>query len=358
MNYQEFRAEDFAADDYFKEWVCLPNAESDAFWRLFLKDYPERYYHLHEGKILVEGLHQINNIEADELQVSRVWSRIEETVARGNNGTVRFWRQKRLIYQAAASVILILGIAWLWYGRDSSRSEAIGSKVQNSPAWQEATTQLGQTLQVRLSDGSRISLEENSKIRYSSEFSGDQREVYLSGAAFFEVTKNPSKPFLVYSNGLVTKVLGTSFHIQARDADPDVTVEVRTGRVSVYSGNVSNTQDPEANGIVLTPNQQAIFQKGVKTLSKTLVEKPTILIKKDELPSFIFEDASAADVFETLEKVYGINVVFDEELMKNCKLTINLDDEDLFQKLEVICKVLEVRYKLIDAQVIIYSKGC
>ncbi|WP_332368633.1 DUF4974 domain-containing protein [Spirosoma telluris] len=73
---------------------------------------------------------------------------------------------------------------------------------------------------------------------------------------------------------------------------------------------------------------------------------------------FGFDDASAAQVFDAIERAYGIDVIFDEEVMRYCTLTLSLNDEDLFQKLDVICKVLDAHYKLIDAQVVIYSKGC
>ncbi|CAG4988298.1 hypothetical protein DYBT9275_00047 [Dyadobacter sp. CECT 9275] len=357
MNYYQFRAEDFAADDYFKQWVCSPDAESEAFWQEFLKDYPEKYYQLNEGKILVQALHHINKIKADEPQVARVWSRIEDTVALKNKSGFRGWVKRYYVWQVAASVLLVLGAAGLWHTRQANTQQIAGTKPA-SGQWEEAANDTDQPMGVLLADGSKVLLEKNSRLRYTREFDGGQREVYLHGAAFFEVRKNPEKPFLVYANGLITKVLGTSFRVQAHDGDPNVTVAVSTGRVSVYSGNTARAQDPEVHGIILTPNQKAIFQRDIRTLSKTLVEKPTILVEKNHLPSFSFEDVPAADVFQTLEKVYGIDVVFDEELMKNCTLTVNLSKEDLFQKLEVICKVLEVSYKLIDAQVIIYSKGC
>ncbi len=88
------------------------------------------------------------------------------------------------------------------------------------------------------------------------------------------------------------------------------------------------------------------------------MEKPELLIPESQNILFAFEAASAHQVFESLEKAYGIEVVFDEELLRHCSLTVNLTEEDLYQKLNVICKVLGSEYKIIDGQVIIYSKGC
>jgi ferric-dicitrate binding protein FerR (iron transport regulator) len=358
MNYYQFNAEDFAADDYFMEWVCAPNDESETFWQQFLKDYPERYYHVQEGRMLVQSLHEINRSMVGDHQVDKLWSRIDQTVSQKNiNPFSLLARRKNLPWLAAASVILLLGIGWIWQTGVTGATEILETNLR-SAGWKKLSNDGSEPMQVILSDGSKVFLESSSQIRYAEKFSGPLREVYLEGEAFFEVQKDPSKPFLVYSNGLITKVLGTSFTIKSRSSDPEVTVSVKTGRVSVYSGKSAQTQDPESHGIVLIPNQKAVFRKELATLSKTLVEKPTIVVRKDEIPSFVFEDAPASKVFATLEKVYGIEVVFDEEIMKDCTLTINLNEEDLFQKLEVICKVLDVKYKLIDAQVIIYSSGC
>jgi hypothetical protein len=65
-----------------------------------------------------------------------------------------------------------------------------------------------------------------------------------------------------------------------------------------------------------------------------------------------------AEVFKTLEKAYGINIVYDAEVMKNCYLTASLDDEPLFEKLNLICKTIDAKYEQVDAQIVIYSNGC
>ena len=360
MDYYQFEAEDLAADDYFKEWVCTPDAESDAFWHAFLQDYPERYYHIEEGRQLVLGLNGLETVPVSSEQVSRIWSRLEDSVEGSGlwNGLPRF----KIRWIAAASILLVLGIGWIWQSKGLLGTYSHSDAELSDPGiWTRTVSGKNQQQTIVLPDGSRVRLASESQLRYPHQFTGDRREVYLTGAAFFEITKNPKRPFLVYANGLVTKVLGTSFSIEARDHEPEVTVAVRTGRVSVYSARPAerSNKDPETRGIVLMPNQKAVYQRETAMLSKTLVEKPVIQIPKSSAqPRFVFEDAPAARVLEALEKLYGIEVVFDEELLKNCTVTIDLDEEDLFQKLEVICSVLDLNYKLIDAQVIIYGIGC
>jgi hypothetical protein len=258
-----------------------------------------------------------------------------------------------------ASVALLLALGWVLRSYTQTDEPPLAASTsEQEQEWVEATNEADKTMRLQLSDGSTIQLGKNSHLKYPKEFSGATREVYLTGEAFFNVERNPQKPFLVYTNGLITKVLGTSFLIQAPLSSSNVTVSVKSGRVSVYAEKPNHTRDPEASGVVLTPNQKAIFERQEATISKAIVDQPVLLIPEIQKNLFVFDAAPAHQVFESLEKAYGIEVLFDEELLKNCSLTLNLSEENLYQKLEVICKVLGARYKVIDGQVIIYSNGC
>jgi hypothetical protein len=176
---------------------------------------------------------------------------------------------------------------------------------------------------------------------------------------FFEVAKNPEKPFLVYANELVTKVLGTSFNIKSFKGQKEIQVIVRTGKVSVFKLNeVQNSKNVKIlEGVVIIPNQQIKFDKEKSNFSKSLVEQPEML---SEMPQYNFEfkDVSASNIFSTIQKAYGISIVYDEELLKECPVTASLSDEPLYGKLELVCNAIEAEYQLIDGQVIISSKGC
>lgn len=357
-NYHQYNAVDFAADDFFKNWVCTPDPHSDAFWEAFLKEFPEKYYELQEARLLVSNLEKVQPDIATGERIDRLWSRIDassmEVLPLPSSRRFPF----RAIIMAAASVALLLVSYAFWQKKTETRLLSTDPHFAETNEWEEIRNTSAKPLLVRLPDQSRVFLEKNSIVRYPAQFGAKRREVLLIGQAFFDVQKNPEKPFLVYSNGLVTKVLGTSFTIRSVDNEPNVTVSVKTGLVSVYSEQQKKASDPEAEGIVLTPNQKAVFEKDKALLSKTLVAKPEVVIPEATLPSFVFENVPAAEVFETLEKAYGIDVIFDEQVMKNCTLTMDLGKADLFEKLVVICKVLDAEYKLIDAQVIIYGKSC
>ncbi|GAB3912428.1 FecR family protein [Larkinella knui] len=358
MNYYQFSTEDLAADDYFKEWVSSPGPETEAFWTEFLREYPERYYQVAEARQLVAGLREIQHQPALTENVDAIWNRIETTLESSRPMPVERWLTGPRAWKVAAAVLLILGVAWV--GRQHLRKVDFPAPelAQTRAEWVETLNEASQIMHIQLADGSRVDLQKGGRLRYRKDLAGAQREVYLTGEAFFDVTKNPKKPFVVYANGLVTKVLGTSFRIKAPVDAPTVTVDVKTGRVSVYPNQPSRVHDPESKGMVLMPNQQVVFQREAETLNKQLVERPLPLIPKKDMQRFVFEDASVDRVFTAIERAYGIDIIFDEEVMQYCTLTMSIDSEDLFQKLDVICKVLDARYKLIDAQIVIYSKGC
>ncbi len=358
MDYQHYTAEDFAADDSFRDWVLVPTAASERFWTDFLREYPERHPYVAEGKRLVAGLYNIGQSGSHGPFIRTVWSRIETTLNELEAPlTSRQWG--RTGWKIAASVAVIVGLAGWWVSRYQPETIAFIPPVAVLPGeWTEAVNGAGQTMDIQLPDGSRVRLGKHSRLKYPQAFSDAKREVYLTGQAFFDVTKNPKSPFLVYANSLVTKVLGTSFEINADPDSPDVTVAVRTGRVSVYAHDSDQRRDAEARGVILVPNQKAVFDRNDASIRKALVDKPVLLITPDEAANFVFEAAPAAEVFHALGTAYGIDVVFDEETLRNCHLTINLTDEDLYQKLEVISKVLDVQYKFIDGQIVIFSKGC
>ncbi|GAB4021205.1 FecR family protein [Spirosoma migulaei] len=271
--------------------------------------------------------------------------------------------QFRPYWAVAAAVLLISGLSWYFISQSTLELPAQQEQVSEAKLpFTERTNTSAVPERVVLSDRSVVTLQPGSSLRYPIAFAGNNREVTLVGEAFFEVQKNPHKPFLVYSHDLITKVLGTSFRIKADPTDRNVTVAVQTGRVSVYSPKLAtqtkSKSDPETIGVVLTPNQQVTYLGQEHRLVKTLVEKPVVLIPEAELASFTFQNAPVSKIMAAIEKTYGVDVVYDEELMANCFITTSLDQENLYDKLTIICKLLGATYKVIDAQIVITGSGC
>ncbi|RYF68529.1 MAG: FecR family protein, partial [Cytophagaceae bacterium] len=268
-------------------------------------------------------------------------------------------------YSMAASILVVLGL-FGWYLLHPSTNKTGVTYTDLVAQVTEPLSEVSNTTdapqRVTLPDQSTIMLYPKSRVSYAPQFAGSKREVYLSGKGFFEVMKNPSKPFYVYANGLVTKVLGTSFTVQAFDEDQQMKVEVRTGRVAVYAQKqLPPRNQPESyklDGVVLTPNQQIVYSPARTQLIKSLIENPVPL--EQALPKQIlaFKRTPISDVFAALNQAYGIQIVFDEEVMRACYLTASFSNEPLFEKLDLICHTINASYQQVDGTIIISSNGC
>ncbi len=323
-------------------------------WEDWAEDHPERQELIKQAFIQLDKL----SLKWKQEQISEKFEELNEKLEEIKPLQVSFHHPQ--IIRWAAAIILFLGIGWWYFLQNNSKSVIYTELVENAPtALIEKENNTDKPLLITLSDGSSILLQHGSRLSYPANFEGNTREVYLDGEAFFEVAKNPEKPFLVYANELVTKVLGTSFNIKSFKAQKDIQVIVRTGKVSVFKLNeVQNSKNVKIlEGVVIIPNQQIKFDKEKSNFSKSLVEAPEML---SEMPQYNFEfkDISASSVFATIQKAYGISIVYDEELLKECPVTASLSDEPLYGKLDLVCNAIEAEYQLIDGQVIISSKGC
>ncbi|WP_138989789.1 FecR family protein [Larkinella sp. C7] len=354
MEYADFDLEDFLKEESFRQWVFAPTPETEAFWRQFLDRHPEKQPVVDHARMVLQSIDEaVIQDYPDENQVERMFTNVRE---RMQPAPVRQlpvpWR-----WLAAASILLCLGL-WV-YQKNRLPTQYEQLIDQSSAALLEKANQSEQPMTVRLPDQSTVLLQPNSRISFARDFGRQaKREVYLTGEAFFQVTKNPAKPFFVYADELVTKVLGTSFWIKAAEAGKQVVVQVKTGKVSVFARTDSRANAMQANreleGVVLTPNQQLAFSRDEVRMKKSLVAEPAPVHPH----SFEFKDAPVSRIFSELEQAYGIDIVYDEELLGNCLLTASLAEEPLFEKLTLLCKGIEGHYEVVDAQIVISAKGC
>ncbi|MEO6684560.1 MAG: FecR domain-containing protein, partial [Dyadobacter sp.] len=215
---------------------------------------------------------------------------------------------------------------------------------------------------VQLPDGSSVVLRKNSRISYNKKFDADKRVVVLSGEAFFEVTKDPARPFFVYANELVTKVLGTSFSIKADKNDKNVLVAVKSGKVSVFSSTDKHVKEyqngTKLSALLLTSNQQVTFERSKSRLVRSSVTGSILLNIPIENQKFIYSETPVSEVFASLEKAYGIDIEYNEQIMSHCSITATLGDEPLDNKLKWICAILEANYQISENKISITGNSC
>lgn len=356
-DFRKFEIEDFAFDETFQKWVLVPKSEFSDFWEQYVSSHPLQTDKILAARTLVLELKNNERIHGDHELADSIWQNIQHRI----HPKRRWLPSSGSPWQWAASVAFLLGVAsfsgWLYLSQTQAHFPAVASQTIPGELLEEVnrTTRI---IKIHLSDGSVVSLGKDSRLSYPKKFDTAQRLVSLSGEAYFEVQKNPDRPFLVYTNETVTKVLGTSFRIKAYDDAPDVTVQVRTGRVSVFSKKDFEDKSTKAQriGVVLTPNQQAVFLKNQLQLSKSLVAVPELLVPASRKPSFDFNNTPLQNVFDRLQLAYGVEIVADAELTSHRTLTVSMEDETLYEKLDVICLTLGLSYQVVDAKVIIESR--
>lgn len=356
-DFRKFEIEDFAFDETFQNWVLVPKSEFSDFWEQYVSSHPLQTDKILAARTLVLELKNNERIHGDHELADSIWLNIQHRIHPKRRWLPSLGSQ----WQWAASVAFLLGVAafsgWLYLSQTQAHFPAVASQTIPGELLEEVnrTTRI---IKIHLSDGSVVSLGKDSRLSYPKKFDAAQRLVSLSGEAYFEVQKNPDRPFLVYTNETVTKVLGTSFRVKAYYDAPDVTVQVRTGRVSVFSKKDFEDKSTKAQriGVVLTPNQQAVFLKNQLQLSKSLVAVPELLMPASRKPSFDFNNTPLQSVFDRLQLAYGVEIVADAELTAHRTLTVSMEDETLYEKLDVICLTLGLSYQVVDAKVIIESR--
>lgn len=201
---------------------------------------------------------------------------------------------------------------------------------------------------VLMPDGSVAILKPGSIIKFERKFATSFRSVYLEGEAFFEVRKNPLKPFLVHSQNMVTKVLGTSFSVSSYPRENEFKVTVTTGKVLVYNSEASSVKSIQR--VTLLPNQMATFKRDVHTFQKDSLNKPLPLSGEIAKKEFSFNEVPVNVVLGKIEAAYGIKIVYDEAKFAHLSLNSPLSELPLDQKINVICQSINAKYLLKNGQ--------
>lgn len=348
--YRKYHIEDFVQDLYFRKWVLGKLPQENLNWENWLNKYPEKQTIIDEAKSLVIA----SQIEEIEIPIYKIQQGINKVLSQTESPVVLFYQQNW--FRAAATIVLLFTVGFVLKK----------SKITSFFNTENRLTQVTETenngiepLNLTLSDGSKVTLKKGSKLAVSIDFGEQTRTVFLTGEAFFDVQKDPQHPFLVYAGGVVTKVLGTSFNIRAYKGETNTKVAVRTGHVTVYQEEkvgIKNNMHPEQ--ILLTPNQQVVFEKKEEKLVKMLVEKPIIIVPNIEKKSFEYDETPIPKVLTQLENAYGVKIIFDADLLANCNLTASFSNEPLFDKMDIICETIHARYEIADGQIVIYARGC
>ncbi|CAG5011639.1 hypothetical protein DYBT9275_04990 [Dyadobacter sp. CECT 9275] len=323
-------------------------------------------------KLWYDSLNEDVSAELDEqdkqLLENRLLLRIRENITETESIHAaierRIWWKSPLWYAGIAAMLIISVTYFLFFDKGTRYSLLENEQVFiNTPADKLIIKEnkTDQAISLVLDDKSVVTLSPGSRIVYPAKFNSSVRDVQLTGDAFFEIARNPQVPFYVYSGRLITRVLGTSFRIKTNTQNKALEVEVVTGKVSVFENKRAfNKMDSAAidHGVVLTPNQRAIYFSESRHLTTGLVATPVKLQVKQAQPVQVFNNISLLEIAAALQAEYGIEIVFANEGMEKCTFTGDLSDMPLYEKMDLICKSNLAEYEVKGTRILINGHGC
>lgn len=241
-------------------------------------------------------------------------------------------------FMRVAAIFVIAGLMGVlayqnWYQAEPEPQE---------PALREVSTANAQRVNMTLGDGTTVKLNAGSVMKFPNQFESDVREIFLKGEAYFDVTSNPDRPFVIHSRGSVIRVLGTSFTVRSYEEDHQVRVVVEEGRVS-FSPQMENAQD----AAMLTANELGRYTLDTNRIETAQVDDMQLYLSWRE-GYLKFREEPMSNVAESLERRYGVQVRFKGEAISQKTLTAFLKSRSIRSVLDVIAMSLDVEYQLED----------
>jgi len=203
-----------------------------------------------------------------------------------------------------------------------------------------------------LPDGTLVSLNSDTHLKYPQRFGKNTREVTIEGEAFFEVKPDCTKPFIIHAGEAQVKVLGTSFNVSAYPNEKLLEVIVKTGKVQVINPAPVAKQSGE---LILNPGDKGTLVYSSNALLKTINQNPNFLAWKTH--DLIFRATSLGEVISNLEKVYKVTIRLEDPKLNTLLLTAHFNDDSLDFILEVIETTFQMESQKIDGQYILKVKS-
>ncbi|GGX03406.1 FecR family protein [Aquimarina muelleri] len=258
------------------------------------------------------------------------------------------YKKKKTYYTAVvASIIIIPFISWFVFNTFSNinknieNTEFLGSNIEN------VITGFGDHKKITLPDGSIVVLNSGSSISFPKKFDHNIRKVTLTGEAFFDIKRNVNKPFIVNTDHIKIKVLGTSFNIKSYADDEKTETTLITGEVEVF-------QNKNKKSVLLQPSERATFNINNNNISVDNVNSKNILAWQDG--TLIFDKTPLKQVISDLKRNYNIEFVILSDSLFKYKYTGKFDNLTLEEVLELLKLSSPMNYRYENNKIILDSE--
>lgn len=245
------------------------------------------------------------------------------------------------LWRVAAAVLVLVGAAWLattLLDRDRDVAPVVLTAGNAKKVF-------------LLPDSSRVTLNQFSSLAYAPDLQGEERTVTLQGEGFFEVKRNPRKPFVVLTANARTQVLGTSFTVREDKRSGTTEVQVVTGKVAFTALGGGRT----GKRVVLTPGFRAVAGKP-DSLVKSKIEDPNF--RAWQTGRLQFDNTRLEQVVASLEDYFGIHIKVQNRKLLDCRFTGSFEQPQLKDVLEVLAVSMQVRYNYEQQHYTFSGRGC
>ena len=261
----------------------------------------------------------------------------------------------RWVAGIAASLLLICGLLY-------TKNELVlmpGNKIAEVGAQGKIDSPIEvvnlepRIVQHTLPDSSTVWLRPNACITYPQKFEDKNRTVLFTGEGFFDIQKDRSRPFFIYSGEMTVRVLGTSFNVKAASDQKLFEIDVVTGSVEVTAPD----RESKAQQLILKPNQQALFE----TETKRLFTKARQELLKNEIyqsSTFHFQDTPVSEVIRQLEGRFSVQINLSDPAIARCRLNADFENQPFPAIIEMLCRSLESTYTIQNSTIIITGEPC
>jgi ferric-dicitrate binding protein FerR (iron transport regulator) len=359
-DYTNYSVEDFIIDDDFVRWVKSPDRELDAFWADFMAANPGKRDEIDEAvrflKMFEDDTPELMPETIVHLQ-QRITDRIDIPVSAATVHEIVRARTRRTYayaYAAAISLVLLVTAAfWRLNPGVAAEPDTPISLQEDYPtsSLMEHVVPKGVRARITLADGTQVWLNADSRMQYARDFmKGDTREVFLQGEAFFDVTPDPSRPFVVHIQDVEIRVLGTAFNVKGYEEDSRIETTLVHGKISI-EGNEAYED------ITLAANQRAIFMKEEKGLVvENNVETDTYTSWRRGI--LIFDDQPLYEIIPILERTFNVTIHTDDAYALDCRFTAKISNKSLEEVLELFRTSDTIGYTIAGKDVYIKGSFC
>ena len=201
----------------------------------------------------------------------------------------------------------------------------------------------GQKANVTLPDGSKVWVNSDSKLSYGSRFNSKERVLHLEGEAYFEVTPDKNRPFIVKTNNISVRALGTSFDVKNYEEENHISTVLMTGRVEVSS---------DKDHVILEPNEKVTFNKLTGHMRKSTVED-AVGYADWKFNMLSFKSETFENIAYTLERYYNTRIMFESESLKKHRFTGSLGNTSLESILQILSLTSPLSYEIKDSLIVL-----